>query len=54
MHNSDLEEIKARRDDDRLEIADLLRKLDSVGDALAGVTFRLVSENNQIICSVGI
>jgi len=43
----DLEEIEARLDEDRLEIENQLRKLDSVGEALAGVTFRLVSESNE-------
>lgn len=47
MHSADLEEIEARLDDDRLEIENQLRKLDSVGEALAGVTFRLVSESNE-------
>ena len=47
MNNADLEEIEARLDEDRLEIENQLRNLDSVGEALAGVTFRLVSESNE-------
>jgi len=47
LHSADLEEIEARLDDDRLEIENQLRKLDSVGEALAGVTFRLASESNE-------
>jgi len=47
LHSADLEEIEARLDDDRLEIENQLRKLDSVGEALAGVTFRLLSESNE-------
>jgi len=47
LHSADLEEIEARLDDDLLEIENQLRKLDSVGEALAGVTFRLLSESNE-------
>jgi hypothetical protein len=39
--------IEARLDEDRLEIENQIRNLDSVGEALAGVTFRLVSESNE-------
>ena len=47
MNNADLEEIEARLDEDRLEIENQLRNLDSVGETLAGVTFRLVSESDE-------
>ena len=47
LSSADLEEIEARLDEDRLEIENQLRNLDSVGEALAGVTFRLVSESNE-------
>ena len=47
MHNADLYEIEARLEDDRLDIENQLRKLDSVGEALVGVTFGLVSESNE-------
>ena len=39
--------IEARLEEDSLEIENQLRRLDSVGENLAGVTFRLVSESNE-------
>ena len=39
--------IETRLEEDSLEIENQLRRLDSVGENLAGVTFRLVSDSNE-------
>jgi uncharacterized protein YPO0396 len=46
-NDSDIASIESRLDEESTEIEEQLRDLESIGESLAGVTFRLVSESNE-------
>ncbi len=48
VSDSDITLIESRLEEESIEIEEQLRDLDGIGESLAGVTLRLLSENSEL------